>query len=249
MNVRSMKIVATVEARMTSSRLPGKVLLEAGGTPMLQHLISRLRAVPSLSEIVLATTTNVTDDILAAFALQSGITFYRGDEIDVMGRVLAAGSYVHADVIVEITGDCPIIDPDIVEQTIQMFLHHQVDYVSNNLIRSFPDGMDVQVFRLDTLRQSAAMTTDPLDREHVTRHIRTHPEIFSRIHLVAPPSLHWPDLGLTLDEINDYVMLKKIIEALYVETPLFSCLDVLCLLRENPNWLEINQAVVRRGDT
>ncbi len=234
---------------MTSSRLPGKVILEASGEPMLQHLIGRLRACPSIDEIVLATTTNAGDDVLEAFARKSGISLFRGSEFDVMGRVLAAGESVSADVIVEITGDCPIIDPDIVEQTIQMFLHHSVDYVSNNFIRSFPDGMDVQVFRLNTLRQSAAMTCDALDREPVTRHIRTNPDFFSQVHLVAPPSLHWPELGLTLDEQDDYDLLRKIIENLMPIDPLFSCLDVLRLLKKNPDWLEINRNVIRKGDS
>jgi spore coat polysaccharide biosynthesis protein SpsF len=244
-----MKIVATIEARMTSSRLPGKVILEACGEPMLQHLIGRLRACPSIDEIVLATTTNAGDDVLEALARKSGISLFRGSEFDVMGRVLAAGESVSADVIVEITGDCPIIDPDIVEQTIQMFVHHSADYVSNNFIRSFPDGMDVQVFRLNTLRQSAAMTCDSLDREHVTRHIRNNPDLFSQVHLVAPPSLHWPELGLTLDEQDDYDLLKKIIENLMPIDPLFSCLDVLRLLKKNPDWLEINRNVIRKGDS
>jgi len=234
---------------MTSSRLPGKVILEACGEPMLQHLIGRLRACPSIDEIVLATTTNAGDDVLEALARKSGISLFRGSEYDVMGRILAAGESVSADVIVEITGDCPIIDPDIVEQTIQMFLHHSVDYVSNNFIRSFPDGMDVQVFRLNTLRQSAAMTCDALDREHVTRHIRNNPDLFSQVHLVAPPSLHWPELGLTLDEQDDYDLLKKIIENLMPIDPLFSCLDALRLLKKNPDWLEINRNVIRKGDS
>ncbi len=234
---------------MTYSRLPGKVILEACDQPMLQHLINRLRACPSINQIVLATTTNASDDVLEPLAHKSEVSLYRGSEFDVMDRVLAAAESVDADVIVEITGDCPIIDPDIVEQTIRMFVNHSADYVSNNFIRSFPDGMDVQVFRLNTLRQSAAMTCDPLDREHVTRHIRNNPDLFSQVHLVAPPSLHWPELGLTLDEQDDYDLLKKIIENLLPINPLFSCLDVLRLLKKNPDWLEINRNVVRKGDS
>ena len=159
-----MKIVATIEARMTSSRLPGKVLLPVLGQPMLHHLITRLRAVPSINEIVIATTTNAIDDVLVEFAAQEKVMVYRGSELDVMARIIGAGELAGADLIVEITGDCPIIDPDIVEQTIQMYLHHDAAYVSNAHIRSYPDGMDTQVFRLDTLKQSAAMTNDPLDR-------------------------------------------------------------------------------------
>lgn len=244
-----MKIVAIVEARMTSSRLPGKVLLPALGQPMLLHLFNRLRAVSLIDEIVLATTTNATDDVLVEFAVKESVLAYRGSELDVMARVIGAAEAGRADVIVEITGDCPIIDPDIVEQTIQMYLHHEADYVSNAHIRSYPDGMDAQVFRLDTLKRSASMTEDPLDHEHVSLHIRNHPELFSHVHLVAPPSLWWPELGLTLDEAVDYQLLTKIIETLGPTDLLFGCYEVICLLKNNPEWVDINRAVVRKGDT
>lgn len=244
-----MKIVATIEARMTSSRLPGKVLLQALGQPMLLHLINRLRAVPSIDQIVLATTINAADDVLAEFAAGKGIESYRGSEQDVMMRVIGAAESAGADVIVEITGDCPIIDPDIVEQTIRMYLHHDAAYVSNAHIRSYPDGMDTQVFRLETLKRSAAMTNHPLDREHVSLHMRNHPELFPQVHLVAPPSLWWPELGLTLDEQADYRLLKKIIESLGPADPLFGCREVIELLKRNPDWIDINRAVVRKGDT
>ncbi|APB34508.1 putative acylneuraminate cytidylyltransferase CMP-KDO synthetase-like protein [Gloeomargarita lithophora Alchichica-D10] len=244
-----MKIVATIEARMTSSRLPGKVLLPAQGKPMLYHLVNRLKAVPSIREIILATTINATDDVLIDFARQENILHYRGSEEDVMSRVIGAAETARADVIVEITGDCPIIDPDLVEQTIQMYLHHEAAYVSNTHISSYPGGMDTQVFSLESLKRSATMTDDSLDHEHVSLHMRNHPEIFSHIHLIAPPSLHWPNLGLTLDEQADYILLKRIIETLSPKNPLFSCLDTIQLLKQNPDWLEINRHVIRKGNT
>jgi spore coat polysaccharide biosynthesis protein SpsF len=245
----SSRIVATIEARMTSSRLPGKVLLPAAGRPMLQHLIDRLRAVPSLNDIVLATTTNTTDQPLVDFAGRVGIKVYRGSEQDVMARVIGAAQLGHADVVVEITADCPIIDPEIVEQTVRTYAHNDADYVANSLVRSFPDGMDTQVFSLATLQRSAAMTDHPLDREHVTRHICHHPQHFRHLNLVAPPSLHWPELGLTLDERADYELLCRIIETLGARNPLFGCQTVIEWLRANPDWVEINRAVVRKGDS
>ena len=243
-----MKIVATIEARMTSSRLPGKVLMPVLGQTMLEHLVARLRTVPSLDAIVLATTVNPADEPLAAFAQAHGLACFRGSEDDVMQRVIDAADTVGADVVVEITGDCPIIDPQIIEQAIRMFNAHDAAYVGNAQVRSYPDGMDVQVFRLDTLKKSAAMTTDPLDHEHVTLHIRRHPELFPHVHLVAPPELHWPTLGLTLDEPADYELLKRIM-AHFEAKPLFSCPDAVTLLRANPHWLAINQRVQRKGDT
>ena len=244
-----MKIVATIEARMTSSRLPGKPMLEVCGKPILGHLVDRLNAVPSLNAVVLATTRNQTDDVMVSYAKQIGIEVFRGDEDDVMGRVVEAGRSVDADLIVEITGDCPIIDPEIIEQAIRIYQHNTYEYVGNQHVRSYPDGMDVQVFALDILAKSESMTSEPLDREHVTLHIRNNPEIFSHLNLVAPPEIHWPELGLTLDEQSDFELLKLIIEHFYATKPLFSCLDVVRFLREHPELQEINSGVTRKGNT
>ena len=234
---------------MTSSRLPGKVLLPAAGKPMLAHLVRRLQAVASIDGMVVATTTNPTDDVLETFAKNRDLAFFRGSEEDVMQRVIGAAESVGADVVVEITGDCPVIDPEIVEQVVRMFGVNQADYVSNSHIRSYPDGMDVQVFSLDALKRSAAMTDDVLDHEHVTLHLRNNPQIFSQLHLVAPPALDWPQLGLTLDEPRDYELLKKIIEYFEPVNPLFGCGDVIELLKSKPDWVAVNQAVLRKGDT
>lgn len=243
-----MRIVATIEARMTSTRLPGKVLLPANGKPMLAHLVNRLKQVPSVDEIVLATTVNETDQVLVDFAASQDIRVFRGSEEDVMSRVIGAGDSAWAEIIVEITGDCPVIDPLLVEQTIRMFLHNPCDYASNAHVRSYPVGMDTQVYRLATLKRSFAMTDHPLDREHVTRHIRLHPELFSQVHLVAAPDQHWPELGLTLDEPADYELLKKIIEYFGDENPCFSCREAIQLLRQvHPEWVQINLKVKRKG--
>jgi spore coat polysaccharide biosynthesis protein SpsF len=242
-----LNIVATIEARMTSSRLPGKVLLPALGKPMLEHLVNRLKRVPSVRSIVLATTVNGTDDPLAEFAGRKEISCFRGSENDVMVRVIEAAESFGADVIVEITGDCPVIDPTIIEQTIQLFLHNECDIASNAFVRSYPDGMDTQVIKMKALKQSAVMTDNPLDREHVTLHMYSHPETFRQMHLIAPPDLLWPELGLTLDERDDYEFLKKIIEHFGEEKPFFSCGDIIQLLKTNPEWVEINKNVKRKG--
>lgn len=241
------KIVATIEARMTSSRLPGKVLLPALGRPLLAHLVDRLKAVPSLDAIVLATTTNATDDVLAEFAAAHEIALFRGSEDDVMGRVLGAAESAAADVIVEITGDCPIIDPEVIEQAVRIFRANTAQYVSNSAVRSFPDGMDVQVYPVETLRRSEAMTDEPLDREHVTRHIILHPELFPPLHWVAPPSLHWPELGLTLDEPADYELIRTLIEHFGADNPRFGCGDAIRALRAHPEWSGLNADVKRKG--
>jgi spore coat polysaccharide biosynthesis protein SpsF len=149
--------------------------------------------------------------------------------------------------VVEITGDCPIIDPDLVEQTIRVFKRNEkAVYCANSFISSYPDGMDTQVITLDALKKSFAMTDDPLDREHVSRHIAQNPQLFSHVYLIAPPSLHWPGLGLTLDEPSDYELIRTVIENLGVENPLFGCSDVIRFLRANPQVLKINDTVLRK---
>ncbi len=247
-NKSKRKVVATIEARMNSNRLPGKVLLNAAGKPMLKRLIDRLKNVPSLDEIIIATTTNKLDDEIELFAYNNNVLCFRGSEEDVMSRVIAAADSMQADIIVEITADCPIIDPQIVEQSIRTYLVNNVDYLSNAHIRSFPDGMDTQVFSLEILKKSASLTTNALDHEHVTLHIRNNPQLFTHLYLLAPPETHWPDLGLTLDDIRDYELLKKIIEYFEPENPFFTCLNTIQLLNSNKDWIDINKDVERKGD-
>jgi spore coat polysaccharide biosynthesis protein SpsF len=240
------RIVATIEARMGSSRLPGKVLMEAAGRPMLHHLVSRLRGAESVTAIVLATSTHPQDLPLLAFAKEQGIASFAGSEDDVMSRVVDAAASQDADLVVEITGDCPLIDPAIVEQTIRMYFANPCAYASNVQVRSYPDGMDVQVFRLDALRRSAAMTSDPEEREHVSLHMRRNPGLFPQVHLVAGPDEHWPELGLTLDERADYELLRRIIEHYGDRASRVRCHEILALLRSRPDWLQINQHVRRK---
>ncbi len=168
-----MKTVATIEARMTSSRLPGKVLMPAGGKPMLAILIDRLKLVPELDEIVVATTTNATDDPVAALAAASGVSAFRGSEEDVLGRVSGALVAANAGICVEITGDCPLVDPAIVSSCIGTYRQRAdgTRYVANTTGPRLgaPHGLDVQVFDAGALHRIAQTTNDPEDREHVSR--------------------------------------------------------------------------------
>lgn len=241
------KIIATIEARMTSARLPGKVMMLAGNIPMLSHLINRLKAVPSIDEIILATTSNKTDDLLEQLAFDEKISCFRGSENDVMGRVLDAAKYFHGDIIVETTGDCPIIDPNLIEQGINTFMINNVDYLSNCHIRSYPDGMDYEIFTLTSLAKSALLTNDSSDREHVSLHIRNNPKIFKHLYLYAPTNLYDPSLGLTLDEMEDYILIKNIIENFGESNNLFSLSDVLNYLEDNPELRSLNIKINRKG--
>jgi spore coat polysaccharide biosynthesis protein SpsF len=249
MDAVAVKIVATIEARMTSTRLPGKVILPVLGRPLLDHLFRRLERVPSLDAVVLATTTNASDDVLEELARSHRIACFRGSEDDVTGRVIGAADSVGADVVAAITADCPIIDHNLVEQIIRTFVHNKADYASSCLPDlGYPDGMDTYVFALSTLKRSYAMTSEPLDREHVTRYFQLHPEVFTSIGVAAPPDMYWPGLGLTLDEPKDYTLITSIIEHFGDAKPDFSCREIIAVLKhDHPEWLELNKDVKRKG--
>lgn len=242
-----MRVVAVVEARMTSSRLPGKVLLHAAGQPMLAHLLDRLRAAPSIDDIVVATTQNDSDDAIVAVAEDHGVRIHRGSEHDVLGRVAEAIEGSGADVGVHITGDCPIIDPDLVEQTIRVFMANAVAAASNCFVASYPDGMNTTVLRAEAIREAANAAVEDDEREHTLLYVMRHEERYSRIALVAPPSLHWPELGLTLDEYADYLLLKELIEDLNPRNPMFGCEIAIRYLRAHPHLVGLNEAVRRRA--
>lgn len=239
-------IVATVECRMGSTRLPGKVLKKACDKTMLELLVERLSIVNRLDEIVLATTINKIDDPIEELANSLGVGCFRGSEEDVLGRVLGAARSANASIIVEITGDCPLIDPEITSQVLDLYLLNECDYVSNLDPVSFPIGMDTQVFSTDLLATADKETTSREDREHVSWFIRRQPGRFRKIHLPAPPELHWPELGLTLDEQADYELIKIIFEHFYPRNRFFSCLDVVRFLRKAPDVLGINIDVKRK---
>lgn len=242
-----MRTVATIEARMTSSRLPGKVLMPAHGKPMLARMVERLKRVPSLDGIVVATTENITDNPIEEVARDLGIGCWRGSEDDVLARVRDAAHAHGIDVIVELTGDCPLIDPAIVESCIQAYRAAGVDYLSNVLERSFPIGMDTQVFRRDILDDVARRTDDPVDHEHVSLYIYRHPELYSLSNVAAPPELTDPELRLTLDTLEDYKLITAVFDALLpTKGPGFTLGDVLDLLRAEPQLRRLNDHVAHR---
>lgn len=240
------KIVAVIEARMNSTRLPGKVLLPVRGISLLEFMIARVKKVSLISEIVVATTGESIDNQIQSLAYDLGVSCFRGSENDVMGRVLGAAKTVNANIIVGLTADCPIIDPFIISQVLNTYLENDARYVSNAHVRSYPDGMDVQVYSTETLVESYDRVTTDREKEHVTLNIRENPEVFPPIHLVAPQHLYEPGLGLTLDERRDYDLLSNIINYFHPSTD-FTCEDVIKLLDQNLNLRSLNADVLRKG--
>lgn len=241
------KVCATIEARMTSKRLPGKVLLPLAGEPALLRLVQRIKPSQYVDDIVVATTTNVTDDPIVELCKKHNIKYFRGSEDDVLQRVLDSAKSVKADFIVEITGDCPLLDYRHINELCVEYEKNPVDYVANNTIRSYPDGFDVQLFSVQVLDKVESLTNDPIDRVHVSYYIYTHPETFKCKNIKAVGKMDWPELAVTLDEKEDYLLINKIFENLYPKNPNFSAEDVVDLLRSDSELVNINSHIKRKS--
>lgn len=247
-----MNIISIVQARMNSSRLPGKVLMKVDGKPMIQHLIDRIKKVKIINDVIISTTVNSKDIKLVNFCKKNKINYYRGSENNVLQRVYNTAKIFKADEILFITGDCPIIDPKLLKKFLSYYLKNKknYDYVGNAFIRSYPDGMDAHVFSFKTLKKNFEISKTKLEKEHVTLGIKNHPKTFKIKNFRAPKNLLWPDLGLTLDEKKDFVLLKKIIKYFNVKKNyFFDCVDVVNLLKvKKKSWVKINSHVKRKGD-
>jgi len=231
---------------MSSARLPGKVLMPLAGKPNLERLVGRLRRSHSIDDIVVATTENQADDVIAEFCKKIACRYFRGSEDDVLGRVLQAAEHHDADLIVEITGDCPMIDHRHVDKTIELFYSGDYDHASNILEHSLPIGFDVQIFPLSVLKRIDRLTDDPIDRAHVSYYIYSHPEQFRLVGWRAEGDLNWPELALTLDEPEDYELLNKIYEELLPEKEDFSAEDIVMLMKHRPDLRNINTHIRRK---
>jgi spore coat polysaccharide biosynthesis protein SpsF len=244
-----MKIVATITARMTSERLPGKVLLPCVGRRMLELLVERVRRSRLLDQIVISTTTNRTDDVVEACARSLGVGCFRGSESDVVGRVVGAMEAAEADIVVQLTGDCPLLDWQVIDQLIRLYQANTFDYVSNTVVRSFPRGLDCQVVSLATLQESLRLAKDAAQHEHVCLSIYENPQRFRLFNLIAPPELCFPSQRWTLDTDSDYRFITTIYEALYERNPAFGSREIVDFLEDHPEVealnREINQKAVR----
>jgi len=226
------RIVAIVEARMTSSRLPGKVLMDVCGKPALEHLVDRLRQVEALDDIVIATTYNSDDDPVHILADRLGVLCYRGGEFDVLGRVLGAAKTFAADVIVEITADCPLLDPELSARCIHAYFDSGADYTAFDT-KQFPTGIETQVFSTRTLSEVNISHRDvPEAREHVSLPIYQDEGRYNLHYLKAPDGLSWPGLRLDLDTGEDLSFIRAIYDRLYPGNPYFGLSKVLALIND-----------------
>ncbi len=237
------RVIASIEARMGSSRFPGKVLADINGTPALTRLVRRLRRAQSLDGIILATTVSLADDALERWAAQEGLPCYRGSEEDVLNRVVQAQIKMGSEIVVEVTGDCILLDPEIIDLGVRTFFENDCDVVANVRKLSFPMGMDVQVYRLKDLAEiERTIQEDPAVREHVSLYLYEHPERYRIIHFFAPARWHAPDYRFQLDYPEDHRFITEVyrrLEPIYDDA--FGVEEIMALLKREPALVEVNR--------
>lgn len=238
-----MKILAIIQARMASTRLPGKVLAEVNGRPLLSLLLDRLQAVPEINHIVVATTENQTDDILVEWLDKENVDFYRGNSEDVLERFYLCSLKYNPDLIVRVTADDPLKDPGLISEAIGYFSKEdKLDYCSNTLRPSYPEGLDIEVFRFEALKYSYFHATLPSEREHVTPYIWKNTSLFRVKNFEFKEDLsawRW-----TVDKQSDLDFVRAVLSP-FKASPLVSFQEIICFLKKNPDLLKINAHTLR----
>jgi len=247
-NNKKLKIGAIVQVRTGSTRLPGKVMLNIEGKPMLWHVINRVKASKKLEDIILAIPDTKENDILEEFAKENGINFFRGSESDVLERYYEAAKKFNINLVVRITSDCPMIDPQIIDSVIQEHLTTGAEYSSNvnvnNSKRTFPRGLDVEVFNFEVLKKLCQTAKEGQDREHVTLYIRQHPEFFHIANYEYEKDLSW--MRWTVDTKEDLEFAREIYKNMYKKEKIFLMKEILNFLEKNPGILEINKDIEQK---
>lgn len=237
------RVLAVLQARTSSSRLPGKVLLPILGQPMLLRQIERLKRCRDIDRLLVATSTDPTDDPLAKLCAEHGLDCFRGSLPDVLARFVEAARTVNPEVVVRLTGDCPLADPSLIDAVIRRFLASDFDYLSNCEPPTYPDGLDVEVLRLSCLEEAQREAVLPSHREHVTLFVRRQPTRYrlgNYADTVDRSTLRW-----TVDELQDYEFVRSVYEALYPDKPDFTTADIYSLLETVPQLLTINSQFQR----
>ena len=238
-----MNTVAIIQARISSTRLPGKVLKIIERKTVLEHVINRVRAAKNIDDMVVATTVKKEDLEIVKLCASLGISVFCGSEDDVLDRYYQTARLFKAGHIVRITSDCPLIDPQIIDEVIELYFQKKADYASNTMPETFPDGLDTEVFSYKTLKKAWKNAKLSSEREHVTPYIRKYPNIFKIVNLKCEYNLN--DKRWTLDEPEDFKFIKIIYKNLYHKNALFGMKAILNFLKKYPKIEEINKNIIR----
>ncbi len=243
-----MTVDATIQARLGSSRLPGKVLEPILGRPLIEYQIERIRRSKIIKRVIIATTTNPQDDAIAELAQRIGCECFRGSENDVVGRVLEALNEFGVEVNAEFQGDNSVPDPQVIDDVIGYYLEHcdDFDYVTNALKTTYPPGLEVSVYPRSVLADAESRIVEPSLREYVGIHIYQHPERYRIKNLEAPPEFRRPNLHLEVDTQEDFELVSAIYQHFVPTKPEFSLADVIAYMDANPHLARMNVDVERR---
>ena len=234
-------VIAIIQTRMGSTRLPNKVLMDINGVPSLKFMIDRVNKSNLLDKIVVATTENELDDEIVNFSHSNDICCYRGSENDVLDRYFQAAKKYGANTIVRLTSDCPLIDPELIDKTINLFNEKQVDYAANAVppeIKKYPDGSDVEVFSFKSLERAWTEANDIKDREHVTFYFWKRNQDFTTAMLEN--NYDWGKYRITVDYKEDLKLVRKIVEILKIQNKFGYTHEIIEILKENKELYDIN---------
>jgi len=238
------RAVVIIQARVGSTRLPGKVLRDIGGKPMLVRVVERARAIPGISEVVVATSTSAGDGAIVAMARTCGVAAFAGSETDVLDRFYRAACETGADVIGRVTADCPLLDPELSGRVVRRCLEGDVDFVTNCQPPTYPDGLDTEAVSFEALRRAWSEATLPSDREHVTPYLLKRPEAFRTARIAAACDLS--ALRWTVDDERDLAFVTEVYRRLNPGSgDVFGMEAVLALLAGEPALSEINRGTSR----
>ena len=231
-------IVAIIQARTGSTRLPNKVFRLLNEKPMIWHICDRLKHSKFIKKIVIATTDNIVDDKLKTWADENNITCVRGSENNVLSRYFKAATEIHADIIVRITADDPFKDSAIIDKVINLLISEELDFACNNFPPSFPEGLDAEVFTYNALKQAYENSIDVFEKEHVTQYFYRNPNLFKIKNFSYKED--FSSLRLTVDTENDFILAEEIYNKLYLSNNFFGFEEILSLTKSNPNLFKIN---------
>lgn len=242
-----MTIVTIIQARMGSTRLPGKVMMDLSGHPVLWHIISRVQKSRRSDKVLVATTKNPEDIVIEKFCKKWNIPVYRGNVEDVLQRYCDAVIFLEkttteVEYIIRITGDCPFVDPEMMDEFAEIAVNGKYDYVSNVNPPTYPDGLDIEIFSRKALFTACREAILASEHEHVTPYIRKS-DVMRKINLESSRDLSY--LRLTLDNLEDYILISRIYSALYDESKIFTLQDILIFLQNYPDLLKINSSISR----
>lgn len=241
-----MTTLAIIQARFGASRLPGKVLLDLCGKTALERCVARARRIAGVDEVVVATSTEPKDELVAILAKRIGVRVFRGSELDVLSRYASVLETTKADVALRITADCPLLDPVHSAAVLHRLIESGADYASNVIERRLPRGLDTEAFRADALLRAARDATDALDREHVTRFVYRHPDHFRCVSIVSTEH-DWSDQRWTLDTADDYHFLYLLHAALGADVEDAPVARIVDVVQTTPGLREINAHIQQKS--